>query len=259
MRRLLVITAVAAVVIAGCASDSTTSGDGELPIDAGSTVPGDASSTPIDPGDGIGDGSMTPGLPVVDPQLAGPVDLAVADLEARLGTGAVIEVVVAHELTWPDGSLGCPEPGVSYTQALVDGYRIELSDGTTTYEYHGAVGEDPFFCEAGIRSGDRQGTDSDSEGPGSLEDLAAMAVRDLSEALGVSADDIEVTIAEAVVWRDGSFGCPQPGYSYTQALTSGARFALIVSGETYWYHQGGAGAPQRCEDPQEPYRGDAAP
>lgn len=35
-------------------------------------------------------------------------------------------VVSAQAVTWPDGSLGCPEPGRSYTQALVRGYRVLL-------------------------------------------------------------------------------------------------------------------------------------
>jgi hypothetical protein len=140
----MIAMVVAAVLAAGCASDAT-DGDGTLPpAEDGNS---DATETPIDPGDGIGDGSGGDDRPVVSDDLTSEVERAIADLTERLGAGATIEVVVAHELTWPDGSLGCPEPGMSYTQALVDGYRIELTDGQASYGYHGAIGGDPFLCE----------------------------------------------------------------------------------------------------------------
>jgi len=148
MRRVLALTAVAAIVVASCAADTTDAAGETLPINdqdnASSSVD---TSAPIDPGDGIGDGTEGSDLPVISPDLADEVDIAVTDLGERLGTGTVIEVVAAHELTWPDGSLGCPEPGVMYTQALVDGYRIELTIEGDTYEYHGAAGAPPFLCE----------------------------------------------------------------------------------------------------------------
>jgi hypothetical protein len=36
------------------------------------------------------------------------------------------QLVAAEAVTWADGSIGCPQPGMLYTQALVPGYRIEL-------------------------------------------------------------------------------------------------------------------------------------
>jgi hypothetical protein len=148
MTRVGAITMLVAIVIAGCAADDA--GSASLPTNPDTTTssPGAASSgTSIDPGDGIGDGSGGSELPVIAPELSDEVDAAVADLRDRLGTDEVIEVVVAHELTWPDGSLGCPQSGMSYTQALVPGYRIELAAGDQIYEYHGASGVDPFLCE----------------------------------------------------------------------------------------------------------------
>ena len=38
---------------------------------------------------------------------------------------ADIEVVRADAMTWSDGSLDCPEPGMLYTQALVDGFQVD--------------------------------------------------------------------------------------------------------------------------------------
>jgi len=76
------------------------------------------------------------------------VAAAIDDLSAFLGVAAGdIDVARFESVTWRDGSLGCPSPGRAYTQALVDGYRIELVAGQVTYWYHGASGTDPFRCD----------------------------------------------------------------------------------------------------------------
>lgn len=74
-------------------------------------------------------------------------EVAVADLATRLDVNASeIEVISASRHTWNDGSLGCPEPGQVYTQALTPGYRVIVSDGNEAYAYHGAEGRPLFYC-----------------------------------------------------------------------------------------------------------------
>ncbi|MGA7098617.1 MAG: hypothetical protein WB245_13710 [Acidimicrobiia bacterium] len=64
------------------------------------------------------------------------LDAVLADAASRSGVSvADLEVITAEQVTWNDGSLGCPEPGVSYTQALVDGFRVEVRADTTPYDY----------------------------------------------------------------------------------------------------------------------------
>ena len=57
-----------------------------------------------------------------------------------------IAVTSAATVTWNDGSLGCPQPGMSYTQALVEGARVTLMHNGTEYAYHHSGGE-LFLCE----------------------------------------------------------------------------------------------------------------
>ncbi|AKS43090.1 hypothetical protein [Wenzhouxiangella marina] len=59
-----------------------------------------------------------------------------------------IEVVRAEAVTWGDGSMGCPEPGMFYTQALVPGYYIQLRHGGEDAFYHGNRVHDPMHCPA---------------------------------------------------------------------------------------------------------------
>ncbi|HLU52332.1 MAG TPA: hypothetical protein VK011_01945 [Acidimicrobiia bacterium] len=76
------------------------------------------------------------------------VEAAITDLAGRLGVGpGEIEVVSVETVTWSDGSLGCPEPGKMYTQALVDGHRVVLSHEGTDYDYHAGEDGDPFLCD----------------------------------------------------------------------------------------------------------------
>jgi hypothetical protein len=75
------------------------------------------------------------------------ITIATADAAERAGVAASDVTFVSFEMvTWPDGSLGCPEPDMMYTQALVEGYRIVLEADGERYTYHGALGEDPFHC-----------------------------------------------------------------------------------------------------------------
>ena len=73
---------------------------------------------------------------------------AKADLTERLGIqlGEIV-LLSMEEVTWRDGSLGCPKPGMQYTQALVDGTLIVLSVDGRQYRYHSGRGGTPFLCE----------------------------------------------------------------------------------------------------------------
>lgn len=64
------------------------------------------------------------------------------DLAERLGVAeSAIELVGAAEaLTWPDVSLGCPQPGEMYAQMLTQGFKLTLGAEGRLYEYHTGEG-----------------------------------------------------------------------------------------------------------------------
>ncbi len=87
-------------------------------------------------------------MSTVDPALASFVAAAVTDLAGRLGIdSSEVSVLSARSVTWPDAGLGCPRPGMAYTQVQVDGTRIELSAGGAVYAYHSGGSRGPFLCE----------------------------------------------------------------------------------------------------------------
>lgn len=60
----------------------------------------------------------------------------VADLSAKTGQDATTATVTkAESVTWPDGSLGCPQPGIMYTQMVQPGYRVVLELDGKSYDY----------------------------------------------------------------------------------------------------------------------------
>jgi len=95
-------------------------------------------------------------VPTTPPPVVGevPPDLLakiIADLEGRLGPGGpAIMVTQAEAVVWNDGSLGCPQPGVLYTQALVNGYQVVLQAGSGSYDYRAAEQGFFFLCELPI-------------------------------------------------------------------------------------------------------------
>ena len=73
---------------------------------------------------------------------------AITDAATQAGVDpAAVTVVSAEATTWNDGSLGCPEPGKVYTQALVPGYKIVLEAGGRTLDYHASETGSVKLCE----------------------------------------------------------------------------------------------------------------
>lgn len=78
--------------------------------------------------------------------------------------------------------------------------------------------------------------------PAALPVALVEAVRaDAAQRAGVAASGVRIARAEAVTWRDGSLGCPQPDRAYTMALVPGWRLLAEAGGQTLNYHarQGG--------------------
>jgi hypothetical protein len=83
----------------------------------------------------------------VPPELRRQTDLALRDLATRLGIDPQsIQLHEARRVTWPSGATGCPQPGMSYTQALMPGVLIVLGADGKTFLYHASSDGEPFYC-----------------------------------------------------------------------------------------------------------------
>jgi hypothetical protein len=122
-------------VLAACAAD----GGGESENAAATADTREPSIEALPNG---GSPNTTDALP---PDLLAEIVTAGAS-EAGVDADAV-DIVVAEQVTWSDGSIGCPEPGMMYTQALVPGYRVVLEADGQQLNFHATESGDFRFCE----------------------------------------------------------------------------------------------------------------
>lgn len=143
--RLLIAALGGAALVAAC-GEGTPAGPG-----AGEPAASPTQSAPA-PTDGV---TVGPGLKPV-------VDAAVAELAAASQSdGGPVRVVLARRETFPDGAVGCPQPGKSYTQALVEGFRVVLAKGDRFWLFTAGPDGAPRLCRSGEEDG---GTESPPPG-----------------------------------------------------------------------------------------------
>ncbi len=92
--------------------------------------------------------NATPYPTPIDPYSAWLVQQARDDLAKRLGIPSEqTDLVEYKSVEWPDGSLGCPKPGMLYTQVMVDGLLMRFQAQGKLYDYHSGGQRPPFLCE----------------------------------------------------------------------------------------------------------------
>ncbi|HEX4981117.1 MAG TPA: hypothetical protein VFV63_05440 [Ilumatobacteraceae bacterium] len=179
----LVLAGLIGLTGAACADDgskTTTRGttqDASSTVAAGDTTAGDPGSTvpapstpddstpalntsddkapsatsgtaPVDTGPPQGSSDTVYPRGEIDTGLQPFITMAVDDLAARLGIDASeITPLSGVLVVWPNGALGCPRPGMQYTQVPVDGSVIELGAGGRVYRYHTGGSTPPFLCD----------------------------------------------------------------------------------------------------------------
>lgn len=88
------------------------------------------------------------------PDETAAIEDAIADLSERLDLRPTeISVVESRQVEWPDGSLGCPEEGRLYTQAIVDGAQVLLDAEGRIYDYRVDADGNIRFCSSDEKDG----------------------------------------------------------------------------------------------------------
>jgi hypothetical protein len=89
------------------------------------------------------------------PLVKGEVPQAILDaiLKQIAGSASVgrdqVMIERAESVVWNDGSLGCPEPGMAYTQALVKGYWVVAEAAGKKYDFRVGSGGTFRLCPPG--------------------------------------------------------------------------------------------------------------
>lgn len=85
--------------------------------------------------------------PAVAADLLDHVQTAIDALKAGGGNAETFTVLRAEHVLWPNGAVGCPQPDMMYTQAVVEGYRIVISTPDGDVYFHGQTGLPPARCD----------------------------------------------------------------------------------------------------------------
>ncbi|MBN2389462.1 MAG: hypothetical protein JXR84_01980 [Anaerolineae bacterium] len=143
---------------------------------------------------------------------------------------AALTLVSAEEVTWPDTSLGCPQPGMVYAQVLTPGWRMVFADAEgREYNIHTTENYQRFvICEL----------PAESAVPPAYRDNPAVeaAIKALVEQKGVARESVIVVDVIAVEWRDSCLGCKTPGQRCLMVVTPGYRITLQSGAEIYELH-----------------------
>jgi hypothetical protein len=83
------------------------------------------------------------------------------------------------------------------------------------------------------------------EAPSELLDAI---IADLMTRKNIRREEIAVTRAEAVIWPDGSLGCPRPGEMYTQATVEGYWIVLRWAEKEFDYRASAKGQFLLCKN-----------
>ncbi len=147
--RLAVVLVVALLAGSGCAASSDGPADGASPSAPSTTATATATTTTTTTSPTASPTATTGGgVTLPDDLRTRPaVVAALADAAGRQGV-APEQVLIARwsPVTWNDGSIGCPEKGRAYTQALVDGELLVLRVGTGLLQYHAATDRPFTYC-----------------------------------------------------------------------------------------------------------------
>lgn len=82
------------------------------------------------------------------------VSAAIADLARHLQIEPqVIELVEVRHVQWADGSLGCPQYGEVYTQAIIDGSQVMLQVDGRVYDYRADATGNVRLCPSDEKDG----------------------------------------------------------------------------------------------------------
>ena len=104
--------------------------------------------------------STGPGATATSQPVPAPVDTvttAIDDLAERLGVDPRrIRLIDSHAVTWPDGSMGCPQPDQEQSQVEVDGYLVLISHEDRLFTYHAGSDGSPFLCPSEEEDGGRK-------------------------------------------------------------------------------------------------------
>lgn len=163
-----------------------------------------------------------------DDPAAHAVTVAKEALAGEIGVDVQrITVATVEAVDWPDGSRGCPRPGMMYTTALVSGHRVVLGVASATYDMR-VVGDSAVRCNMAAKP-------VDSGAVVASVHLAKLARSDLASRLGLDVREVAIDGIRPVRLPDPNLPCPESKDAFTSP-TSAYEITLVAKGRSFIYH-----------------------
>ncbi len=158
------------------------------------------------------------------------IDLAIRTVNERTPVSRdSVSNLRVRPIQWPNSSLGCAEPGVSYLQRVIPGYVVSFNVEDKIYSVHIGDGSavicdriNDYFAERRKRSM-------------SIIRTYEAARVDLAKKLYVEAEQITITDIKQETWPDMSLGCPAAGEKYKAGPVEGLRIKMTCRDREYEY------------------------
>ena len=128
-------------------------------------------------------------------------------LEQRRAAGlpANLKLLAGEQTQWNDSSLGCPQPGTMYTQAITTGYVLRFADRNATHEVH-VAGDDAIVCTPQLGTGVPQRSTAAYRAR-DLDAVIESARADLAAKLNLQLEEVSLRNFEPATWPDSRLGC----------------------------------------------------
>ena len=132
----LALSILFVLLLAGCGAAGAPTGEGSTTSPTTTSAPANASQpATVSAAPAAPQATAAPAGMSLEPGSA--EEKAAQALARKLGVAVdTLRLTAKGPQEWSDGSLGCPAPGMMYTQAIVPGFKFTFSDGTKTYDVH---------------------------------------------------------------------------------------------------------------------------
>lgn len=190
-------------------------------------------------------GDAPPGAPSVSPVTAGETRSESEHRAIERARRALVERGVATEglrvdsveaTEWPDSSLGCPQPGMSYLQVITPGHVVRFAGSGGPHEVH-VAGENAVICSPGLQLGPGMPRRPRTAQPArNLEKMLEQSREDLARRLGVDPLSVSVLDTTPVQFAGAGLGCELQAADSAARGVPGFRILLSQNGRPFVYH-----------------------
>ncbi|MBE9100623.1 hypothetical protein [Vacuolonema iberomarrocanum] len=138
--------------------------------------------------------------------------------------------------TWTDGCLGLGGPAELCLQAIVEGWKLEVTDGDQSWTYHtDETGDTIRLAENTPDSPDGpDGPDGPSnEIPPSVRDRL---LREIARQLDIPVGELSILSYDSETWTDSCLGLGGPAELCLQTMVEGWQLEVTDGGQNWVYH-----------------------